>query len=166
VILIGWPGSQFSSHIWELNCSHFGWKLGLKLILKFSPMWEPTRRTRIEISFFFIKTTKFSYENPNPVLKILNKLGSWFLLFFFSHGAAAIGSSCSSSHSGLLLFSSCYYIFPLTSIALLPLLFFSLSLLPLLFSHYYFSLFIAIILLLITITLLFPWLFLLSCCCC
>jgi len=50
----------------------------------------------------------------------------WFLLFFFSHGAIGIGSSCSSSHLGLLLFSSCYYFFPFPFITLLPLSFFSL----------------------------------------
>jgi len=68
-----------------------------------------------------------------------------------------LGSSCSSSHLGLLLFSCCHYFFSHTAITFLPLLFFSLYyyyssfLMLLLFSHYYCSLFIGITLLFITI---------------
>jgi hypothetical protein len=86
---------------------------------------------------------------------------------FSEFSVSFIGSSCSSSHLGLLLlfccpllfFSHCYYFSPI--IILLSLLLFFLVLL--LFSHYYCSLLIGITLLFITITF-FPLLLFFSCC--
>ncbi len=120
------------------DCSHFGWKL----VLRFSSMWESTRRT--EIKYICIRKNRgFSHENSNPVLKILNKFGSSCV--FFSLGLAT-----------LLFF--CYYFFPLTSITSffhdysslfidITLLFTAITLLPLLFFFlycYYFFSFITI----------------------
>ncbi len=48
---------------------------------------------------------------------------------FFSYGAIGIGSSCSSSHLGLLLFSSCYY--PFFLFTFITLLFIIITLFPL-----------------------------------
>ncbi len=115
----------------RIDCSYFGWKLDWNSVLRFSHKWELTQKTGIEI----LKKKKKKEPNgfscdENPILV------HWFLLFFFSHGAAAIGSSCSSSHWGLPLFSSCYYFFPLTPITLLPLLFFSLYCYYLLFFFF------------------------------
>jgi hypothetical protein len=107
--------------------SRLGCKSAWNPILRFSPMWEPTRKTGIGNVFLKKQPNGFSHHNPNLVLKVLNNLVHWFLLFFFSHGAAAIGSS---SRLGLLLFSSCYYFFPLTAITLL---FIAIILFPLLF---------------------------------
>ncbi len=145
MILIGWPGSQFGSHIWELNCSHFGWKSGLKQILKFSPMWEPTRWTQIFNFFnFFLKNQIFIWK-PESSSQDLKQ-------------TCFIGSSCSSSHMGLLLlaplvrfslgaatllllllhFSSYFYCSSciIILLSLLPLLFFLLLLLFSLYCYY------------------------------
>ncbi len=76
---------------------------------------------------------------------------------FSEFSVSFIGSSCASSHLGLLLFSCCYYLFfsyNYYSSPMIVLLF----LLLLLFSHYYSSLFIAITF--------FPLLLFFSCCCC
>jgi hypothetical protein len=89
----------------------------------------------------------------------------------FSHGThirfsefsvSFIGSSCSSSHLGLLLFSCCYYFSPI--IILLSLLLLLFFLLLLLFSHYYCSLFLGITVLFIRITFI-PFLLSFFCCC-
>jgi len=89
----------------------------------------------------------------------------------FSHGThirfsefsvSLIGSSCSSSHLGLLLFSCCYYFSPI--IILLSLLLLLFFLLLLLFSHYYCSLFLGITVLFIRITFI-PFLLSFFCCC-
>jgi len=146
--------------------------------------WGEWREKMISVIFFcwfcqnlspishgegFYTTCVFGFAIWKPESSSQDLKQTWF-----------IGSSCSSSHMGLLLLAplvcfltwGCFSFplamtfFSLTSITLLPLLFFSLYCHYSSFYSYYFSQFIAIILLLITITLLFPWLFLLSCCCC
>ncbi len=120
--------------------SRLGCKSGWNPILRFSPMWEPTRKTGIGNVFFKKQPNGFSHHNPNLVLKVLNKFGSlvplvllftwgccyWLFLLFFSLGATTLLLL-------LLLFSSycyysslyCHYSFPITLFLFLLLLLFS-----------------------------------------
>ncbi len=96
------------------------------------------------IPYYFHLFTFHTFYEFNPLFS-QNWLFYWFIgssCSFFSHGAIGIGSSCSSSHLGLLLFSSCYYFFSFSFyysssivVLLLSLLLLFFSLLLLLFSH-------------------------------
>ncbi len=74
-ILIGWPGSQ--------SCSDFGWKLGWKSVLRFSPMWEPAWRIGIDFKKKR-EPDEFSHENSNPVLRVLKQIWSLVLLILLA----------------------------------------------------------------------------------
>jgi hypothetical protein len=88
--------------------------------------------------------------DPNVYIYVFeepNRFSHRTQIRFSECSVSFIGSSCSSSHLGLLLFSCCHYFFSHTAITFLPLLFFSLYcyhffpialilfLLLLLFSH-------------------------------
>ncbi len=134
VVLVEWSssqtGSQSNSHpsTLRIDCSHLEWKSDWKLVSRFSPMWEPTRRTRIKEKTSRKERTRWAFTW---------KLGSgsqdlkqiWFTGSSFSSSCMRLLllASLVLRHTwGLLLFASCYYFISLTSIALLPLLFFSL----------------------------------------
>jgi len=82
--------------------------------------------------------SKTGYENRFKCVYIYvfekpNRFSHRCQIRFSEFSVSFIGSSCSSSHLGLLLFSCCYYCSPIiTVLSLLVLLF---SLLLLLFSH-------------------------------
>ncbi len=106
-VLIGWPGSQSGSQ----SCCDFGWKLGWKSVLRFSPMWEPAWRIGID---FFLKERAgwvftWKLESGSQGLKTnlvigssySSHMGAIWLLMFFLLGATLLLL--------LLLFSSYFY---------------------------------------------------------
>jgi len=111
--------------------SHFGCTSGWNPILRFSPMWEPTRKTGIGNVLKKRRTEWVFTWQPKSDSQGLKQI--WF-----------IGSSCSSFYMGLLLLallvlllSGGYYSSPLASTFFLLLL--------LLFFHYYYFLFITLL---------------------
>jgi len=81
-------GSQW---VTQFSCSHFGWKLSWKLVLRFSPMWEPTRRTRTGKNHLWKERTGWVFTwKPKSGSQGFKQI--WF-----------IGFCCSSSYMGLLL---------------------------------------------------------------
>ncbi len=81
-------GSQWMT---QFSCSHFGWKLSWKLVLRFSPMWEPTMRTRTGKKHLWKERTQWVFT-WKPKSSSQGSKQIWF-----------IGFCCSSSYMGLLL---------------------------------------------------------------
>jgi hypothetical protein len=102
--------------------SRFGCKSGWNPISRFSPMWEPTRKTGIGNVFFKKQPNGFSHHNPNLVLKVLNKFGSLVpLVLLFTWGLLLLLFSSYCYYSSLY----CHYSFPITLFLFLLLLLFT-----------------------------------------
>ncbi len=101
--------------------------------LMWEPEWKPTSGFQMTENRLWEQVQMYTF------LGAPDRFSHRTQIRFSEFAVSFIGSSCSTSHMGLLLFSCCYYFFPHTAITFLPLLFFSLYYYYSSFYCYYFS---------------------------